>query len=201
MDLSHLKAFIELLETKYKLSFRNIESSSLEYWATQNFNRIEDIYIEGWFLNFGLSKLVLYKEEEERVYKIPFTSSFLSEPEIYQLAAERGLEELLAPTSSFSTLELGSEIISFYTMQYAAADWDLFLETVSRRFSSRLERVDYSEIIHSYMELYYGAKKVRQMEEFLRECGAYDLAPSNVGLIGDRPVLIDFSENRGFIQI
>lgn len=150
----------------------------------------------------GVSKFVfLGSEEDDFVIKIN-TSKYDDfcklEYEVCQKAVEQGLSEMFAKCEIFGEVEG----ITLYKQEKvdeidSRHSKDKFVPHEERdRAYKLLDKVDWSISATCWVVnviKYYGEEKAEQLVRFLKENEVTDLHADNVGYIGERPVLLDYS--------
>ena len=126
---------------------------------------------------------------------------------IYEMAKERGLNKILIPTSKFYTNQNGIVFIKQRKISYVAEEQkgklrdkykikdknanDRFIYKVRGSFYQRATALDndwLKRAIHIY-----GKKFIKEFAQFTIEYKINDLHCANIGYIGNKPVILDFS--------
>ena len=216
----------ELLEVLFKFGFdkvlENFTRNNYEEWIRKTLNsdadvsyaeEINDCYIfsDGncdVYIAGGASKVAFWTDESDSVFKIGFNKLRRDycglEAAHFAEAKELGLEEFFAAT----------EFVMYYNSVkvYVAERAEVSLERLSSDLYEKLESdgmaedqirdtIDEADSCCEFMEwllpYYSDEDRVSKLFDFLNEADINDLHSGNIGYIGNRLVLIDYSGYRG----
>ena len=162
-----------------------------------------DVYIAG-----GASKVAFWTDESDSVFKMGFNKLRCDycglEAEYFAEAKRLGLDEFFAGTE----FVMYCNGIRIYKAERAEVSFeklssDLFdkLKSDGMDESTIYDTIDEAdsccEFINWLLPYYTNEDKVNELFDFLNENSINDLHSGNIGYIGDRIVLIDYSGYRG----
>ena len=166
--------------------------------------------------NSGASKFVFTKPEWNHVIKMPrvdcqdFIDCIDLEIENYKIAKKMGIETILMPNSCVGWMEFQDKTVKIYQQPKYTRPWDLF--------DSELADVIKKRMLYNWNEIHkikgnffgygclglddawigrivqlYGMNFLRRVAEWTNECAVDDLHAANYGVLGHKPVIIDYA--------
>lgn len=160
-------------------------------------------------INYGATKLVIMSSEANNwVFKIPFKNCKCNycqmEVDIYERACKENIEEFFAPCYFLEKYDS----VDIYVMERADLSYNNLYSDLYRRLSDEgrsdeevedimMEVEDESGYVEWLFPYYMDYDKFETFTDFLENADINDLHSGNIGYIGDRVVLIDYSGYRG----
>lgn len=172
--------------------------------------------------NYGASKLVIQPKGENFVIKIPFTGYFigdelyedfteaglvtnndcnewdycLTEVEVYSLAAQQGIEKIFCKTELIGDIENHPIYIQelatvFRKRSITSPDSEEKINKTMKKLYNMGVITEINKLWLSDVYLYFGDILFDTIFPFISEIN--DLHDGNIGYIGDRPVIFDYS--------
>ena len=192
----------------------------LEWYEKNNyfFNRnaaIDFAYDNNLQFDTGATKFVFTRPEWNYVIKMPRTDcqDFIDyidlEIENYKIAKRMGIETLLMPNTYVGWTEFQGKAVKIYQQPKYTRPWYLFddgladvikkrmhynwneIHKIKRSFfdyGMRLEDAWIGRIVQLY-----GMNFLRKIAEWTNECAVDDLHADNYGVLGHKPVIIDYA--------
>ena len=216
----------ELLDVLFKFGFDKVLSdftrSNYEDWIRKVLNSdadvsyvtdMEDCYIfsdgnSEVYVASGASKVVFWTEESDSVFKMGFNKLRRDycglEAEYFAEAKQLGLDEFFAATE----FVMYCNNIRVYVAERAEVSFerlssDLYekLESSGMKESKIWDTINEADSCCEFLDwlvpYYADNDKAEELFNFLNESDINDLHSGNIGYIGDRLVLIDYSGYRG----
>lgn len=160
-------------------------------------------------INYGATKLVIMSSEANNwVFKIPFKRCKCNycqmEVDIYEMARKENIEEFFAPCYFLEKYDN----VDIYVMERADLSYNNLYSDLYDRLSSEghsneevediiAEVEDESGYVEWLFPYYMDYDKFEIFTDFLENANINDLHSGNIGYIGGRVVLIDYSGYRG----
>ena len=165
--------------------------------------------------NYGASKFVFTRPEWNCVIKMPRTDcrDFLDhidlEIENYKIAKRMGIETILMPNTYVGWIEFQDKMVKIYQQPKYTRPWNLFddglADAIKKRmhynwgeihkikrnffdFGTKLEDAWIGRIVQLY-----GMNFLRKVAKWTKECAINDLHAANYGVLGHKPVIIDYA--------
>lgn len=166
----------------------------------------------------GASKFVFTKPEWNYVIKMPRTEvleykDFMDyidlEVKNYEIAKSMGIEKILMPNTCIGWVNFHGETVKIYQQPKYTRSWWLFDDGLADVLKKRMH-YNWNEIhkikrsffdcgirlddawVGRIVQL-YGISFLRKVAEWTNECEIDDLHPNNYGVLGRRPVIIDYA--------
>lgn len=167
---------------------------------------------------YGASKFVFTRPEWNYVIKIPRTEAierndFVDyidlEVKNYEVAKKMGIEKILMPNICVGWINYHGETVKIYQQPKYTRSWWLFDEELARILKKRMH-YNWNEIhkikrnffdygtrlgdawVGRIVQL-YGMNFLRKVAEWTNKCAIDDLHMSNYGVLGHKPVIIDYA--------
>lgn len=168
--------------------------------------------------DYGASKFVFTRPEWNYVIKIPRTevigrNDFIDyidlEVKNYEVAKKMGIEKILMPNTCVGWINYRGETVKIYQQPKYTRSWWLFDEELARILKKRMH-YNWNEIhkikrnffdygirlgdawVGRIVQL-YGMNFLRKVAEWTNKCAINDLHMSNYGVLGHKPVIIDYA--------
>ncbi len=181
-----------------------------DYYVAEEFARNNNL-----IFNYGATKFVFTRPRWNYVIKIPRTDcqDFIDyidlEIENYKIAKRMGIETILMPNTYVGWTEFQGKAVKIYQQPKYTRPWDLFddgladvikkrmhynwneIHKIKRSFfdyGMRLEDAWIGRIVQLY-----GMNFLRKVAEWTNECAVDDLHADNYGVLGHKPVIIDYA--------
>lgn len=168
--------------------------------------------------NSGASKFVFTRPDWKYVIKMPRTEviereDFMDyidlEIKNYEIAKSMGIEKILMPNTCIGWIKFYDETVKIYQQPKYTRSWDLFDDGLADVIKKRMH-YNWNEIhkikrsffdygmrledpwVGRIVQL-YGMNFLRKVAEWTNECGIDDLHAANYGVLGHKPVIIDYA--------
>lgn len=168
--------------------------------------------------NYGASKFVFTRPEWNYVIKMPRTEvierrDFIDyidlEVKNYEIAKRMGIERILMPNTYVGWIEFHKKTVKIYQQPKYTRPWILFddrlADVIKKRmhynwgeihkikrnffdFGTKLEDAWIGRIVQLY-----GMNFLRKVAKWTKECSINDLHAANYGVLGHKPVIIDYA--------
>lgn len=168
--------------------------------------------------DYGASKFVFTRPEWNYVIKIPRTEAierndFVDyidlEVKNYEVAKKMGIEKILMPNTCVGWINYHGKTVKIYQQQKYTRSWWLFDEELACILKKRMHYnwneihkikrnfFDYGEglgdaWVGRIVQL-YGMNFLRKVAEWTNKCAIDDLHSTNYGVLGHKPVIIDYA--------
>ena len=166
----------------------------------------------------GASKFVFTRPEWNYVIKMPRTEAIKRKDFIdyidlevknYEIAKRMGIERILMPNTCVGWIEFHKKTVKIYQQPKYTRSWWLFDEGLADVLKKRMH-YNWNEIhkikrnffdygirledawIGRIVQL-YGMNFLRKVAEWTNECAVDDLHADNYGVLGHKPVIIDYA--------
>lgn len=168
--------------------------------------------------NCGASKFVFTKPEWNYVIKMPRTESIKCndftdyidiEVKNYEVAKRMGIENILMSNTCVGWINFYDETVKIYQQPKFTRPWSLFDDCLADILKKRM-LYNWTEI-HKIMKNFfdygtrledawvgrivqlYGMDFLRKVAEWTNKCAIDDLHAANYGVLGHKPVIIDYA--------
>lgn len=186
-----------------------------DYCTAQGFAEINNLEF-----NYGASKFVFTRPEWNYVIKIPRTevierNDFIDyiglEVKNYEVAKKMGIEKILMPNTCVGWVNFHGETVKIYQQPKLTRSWLLFdnclAEVLKKRMLynwAEIHKITWNFFDYGYgtwledawvgrIVQLYGIDFLRKVAEWTNKCVISDLHTANYGVVGRKPVIIDYA--------